>query len=203
MSAFHPEISEYIARSADFAQPILIELRAIVHSFCPEVKETMKWSFPNFEYKGSILCSMASFKQHCAFSFWLGSHLKDEYGILQERKTEGMGHLGKIRSLDDVPSPDKLGPLILQAMSLIDQGVKLQKTPPKTQKELLIPEILIKALEENPAAKTVFDNFSFSHKREYVDWLNDAKTAATLNKRLDTTISNLREGKSKEWKYRK
>jgi uncharacterized protein YdeI (YjbR/CyaY-like superfamily) len=203
MSKFNPAVSEYIAKSEDFAQPILIELRAIVHSFCPEVKETIKWSFPNFEYKGSILCSMASHKQHCSFGFWQASLMKNEQGVLLDTK-EGMGHLGKIRSLEDVPGPEKLGPLVLQAMALIDAGVKLpKKTAADTKKELDIPQVLIAALEEHPAAKSVFDNFSFSHKREYVDWLNEAKTEATLNKRLDTTVSNLLEGKSKEWKYRK
>src|SRR5687768_11008816 len=105
MSKFNPAVSEYIAHSAGFAQPILVELRAIVHSYCPEVKETIKWSFPNFEYKGAILCSMAAHKQHCSFGFWQASLMKDEHGVLLDTK-EGMGHLGKIRSPDEVPAPD-------------------------------------------------------------------------------------------------
>jgi uncharacterized protein YdeI (YjbR/CyaY-like superfamily) len=201
MSKFNPAVSEYIAESADFAQPILIELRAIVHSFCPEVKESMKWSMPVFDYNGSILCNMASFKLHCSFGFWLSSLMKDEHGVIPEEK-DGMGNLGKIRSMEDIPAPEKLGTLILQAMALTDAGVKLPKAPAK-EKKLEIPQALTDELEKHPAAKSVFDNFSFSHKREYVDWLNEAKTEATLNKRLDTTISNLLEGKSKEWKYRK
>jgi uncharacterized protein YdeI (YjbR/CyaY-like superfamily) len=145
---------------------------------------------------------MASHKQHCSFGFWLVSLMKDEHGVLLDTK-EGMGHLGKIRSVADLPAPEKLGALILQAMDLIDTGAKLPKPAAKAAKELSIPQALTDALEKHPAAKSVFDNFSFSHKREYVDWLNEAKTEATLNKRLDTTISNLLEGKSKEWKYRK
>lgn len=202
MSQYNPAVSEYIDRSAGFAQPILAQLRETVHVFCPGVRETIKWSFPNFEYKGSILCSMASFKAHCSFGFWLVSLMKDEHGVLLETK-EGMGHLGKIRSVGDLPPPEKLGALILQAMELIDSGAKLPKAGQKTVRELVIPQVLTDALEKHPAARSVFDNFSFSHKREYVDWLNEAKTEATLNKRLDTTISNLLEGKSKEWKYRK
>lgn len=203
MQQFSPATSQYIANAAPFAQPILIELRATVHSYCPEVRETMKWSFPHFEYKGSILCSMATFKQHCAFGFWLASLMKDEYQIFLREDQAGMGHLGKIKALEDLPGPDKLGAMILQAMELIDSGAKLPKAAPAPKKELQLPGALSTALEEHPAAKTVFDNFSYSHKREYVEWLNDAKTDATLNKRLDTTISNLLEGKSKEWKYRK
>jgi len=202
MSKFNPAIDQYIVKSAAFARPILLELREIVHSFCPEVKETIKWSFPNFEYKGSILCSMASFKEHCSFGFWLSQLMKDEHGVLLDTK-DGMGQLGKLRSVEDIPSPEKLGALVLEAMRLIDSGAKLPKKTPVKDQKLDIPKVLTDELEKHPAAKSVFDNFSFSHKREYVDWLNEAKTEATLNKRLDTTISNLLEGKSKEWKYRK
>ena len=204
MSTFNPAISTYIAQAEPFAQPILIELRAIVHSFCPEVNETVKWGFPHFEYRESILCSMASFKKHCAFGFWLSSHMEDQAGVVLQRGREGgMGSLGRITSMDDVPEPTALGTMVLQAMSLIDAGVKLKKAPVKEVAALAIPAALTEVLEANQAAKTVFDNFSFSHKREYVDWLNEAKTDATLKKRLDTTVANLLEGKSKEWKYRK
>lgn len=203
MGSYLTTVSIYIEKAEPFAQPILTELRTIVHTFCPEVNETIKWGFPNFEYKGSILCSMASFKRHCSFTFWQGSLLTDTYGILQQSDREGMGHLGKLTSVDALPSVDHLGALIVQASELIDQGIKLKKTAKKIPQPLVIPEILTQALSENPVAKAVFDNFSYSHKREYVDWLNEAKTAATLHKRLDTTLSNLSEGKSKEWKYRK
>ncbi|MDH4472516.1 MAG: YdeI/OmpD-associated family protein [Fluviicola sp.] len=203
MAKFNPAVSTYIANSAEFAQPILIELRAIIHNFCPEVVETIKWSFPNFEYKGSILCSMASFKEHCSFGFWLGSLMKDPHGIFLRTEQGGMGDLGKLKSLDDIPNPTKLGESILEAIQLIEAGVKLPKKPKKETQELSIPNALTKALAEHAAAKIVFDNFSYSHKREYVDWINGAKTEATLTKRLDTTISNLLEGKSKEWKYKK
>lgn len=201
MAQFNPAVSEYIAKSEPFAQPILIELRAIVHSFCPTVKETIKWSFPNFEYNGSILCSMAAFRQHCSFGFWLASLMTDEHGVMQ--KGGMMGDLGKVRSLEDVPSPDKLGPLILQAMALIDSGAKLPKKSAAQKGELELHPELVEALAQNPKAKDTFDNFSYSHRREYAEWISDAKTEATRQRRLDKTIENLLEGKSKEWKYKK
>jgi hypothetical protein len=49
-------------------------LRDLVHKACPEVEETMKWSFPHFDYKG-MMCSMAAFKQYCAFGFWKASSI--------------------------------------------------------------------------------------------------------------------------------
>ena len=76
-------LDAYIGQSAEFAQPILEHLRKLVHETCPAVAEQMKWSFPHFIYKGQNLCSMASFKQHCAFGFWLSPLMSDPYKILQ------------------------------------------------------------------------------------------------------------------------
>jgi uncharacterized protein YdeI (YjbR/CyaY-like superfamily) len=199
----HPLVNAYIHKSADFAQPILHEIRCIVHSYCPDITETIKWGFPHFEYKGTILCSMAAFKQHCSVGFWLQSHMEDSLFLFKREREGGMGSLGKIRRIEDVPKANELGIYLLEAMNLIDQGVKLKKTDPKNEKKLEIPVKFQTALDADPVAKSVFDHFSFSHKREYVDWLSDAKTEATFNKRLETTIFNLRDGKSKEWKYRK
>jgi len=198
------KIDGYISKARPFAQEILSELRKVVHEYCPEVEEGWKWSFPHFMYKGSILCSMAAFKQHCAFGFWLQSQMKDVHGIFKREAEGGMGHLGKIQSVADLPSADKLGAYILQAKELIDSGVKLKKAPalPKAR-ELNIPKELVEALKNNPVSEAVFENFSFTNKKEYVDWLNDAKTDATFQRRLETMLSNLREGKVKEWKYQK
>ena len=69
-----PRIDAYIAKSADFARPILTRLRGLVHQACPQIEETIKWGFPHFEYKG-IVASMAAFKQHASFGFWKGTLL--------------------------------------------------------------------------------------------------------------------------------
>jgi len=107
MPNFDPRIDDYISKSAEFAKPILNYLRDIVHTACPDVNETMKWSFPNYEYSGSILCSMASFKQHCSFGFWLGSLMTDPDNLLQKvgEKTS-MGNFGPIKSIEDLPPAD-------------------------------------------------------------------------------------------------
>lgn len=93
-----PRIDDYIARSAEFARPILVHFREIVHTACPQVEETMKWSMPSFEYHG-ILCNMASFKAHCAIGFWKGALLFEHSGT----PGEAMGHLGRITKLADLP----------------------------------------------------------------------------------------------------
>ena len=140
MNKFSPAIDQYILKAEPFAKPILETLRALVHDYCPEATETLKWSFPHFEYKGSILCSMASFKHHCVFGFWLESLLEDPHGILKREAKNAMGALGRISTMEDLPAPDKLGGLILQAMSLIDAGVKLQKSKPSSSKSSTSPK---------------------------------------------------------------
>lgn len=205
MNSTDPRIDAYIVKSAHFAIPILEYLRGVVHEACPDVKETMKWSFPHFEYKGSILCSMASFKQHCAFGFWLQSRLTDPLGLLAvNNERTGMGSLGKITSMEDLPSEAQLTDFIHQTMQLIDDGVKLKKdNKPSETRPLTVPAYLTEALADHPEARRVFESFSNSNKKEYVDWFEDAKTEATREKRLNQAMEWLAEGKVRNWKYLK
>ncbi len=197
-----PRIDAYISDAAEFAKPILNHLRALVHKNCTEVQETIKWSFPNFDYNGSILCSMASFKQHCSFGFWLAAVMKDPYKLFITGEDKGaMGHLGPIKSLKDLPSDSILGVYIKEAMALTDKGAKLPKKEKTISKEVEVPDYFIKELKRNKAAYTAFENFSPSHRKEYVQWITEAKTDETRNKRMATAVEWLREGKSRNWKY--
>jgi uncharacterized protein YdeI (YjbR/CyaY-like superfamily) len=201
MKNTNPKIDAYIARSADFAKPILEHLREVIHSACPDVQEKIKWGFPHFDYKDAMLCSMASFKQHCAFGFWKASLMKDKTLMLNAASETSMGHLGRITSLNDLPSNKKLISYVKEAMKLNDDGVKIEKKKPATKTELKIPKVLTDALRKNKKASVTFENFSYSNKKEYVDWITGAKTAETRNKRLETTVDWLEEGKIRNWKY--
>lgn len=194
-----PRIDSYIEKSAEFAQPVLIHLRKLVHSACPDVTETVKWSMPSFEYKG-ILCGFAAFKEHCTFGFWKQSLMETD--AFPKNKT-AMGSFGRITSLKDLPSDKVMMGLIHQAMELNEKGVKVPKKPPGAKKELVVPDDLNKALSKNKKAKAQFDRFSYSHKKEYVEWITEAKTEPTRLKRLATTIEWLAEGRSRNWKYEK
>ncbi len=198
MPALDPRVDAYIEKSADFAKPILIHIRKLVHKACPDIRETMKWSFPHFDHKGTV-CSMASFKQHCAFGFWKQSLLEQD--AFPAEKT-AMGSFGRITSVKDLPGNKVMIGLIHQAVELNEKGVKVAKKPAE-KKNLVIPKDLTTALSKNKPAKVVFDKFGYSHKKEYVAWIEEAKTDATRNKRLATTVEWLSEGKSKNWKYEK
>ena len=198
MPALDPRFDAYIEKSADFAKPILIHIRRLVHKACPDIRETMKWSFPHFDYKGTV-CSMASFKEHCAFGFWKQSLLEQD--AFPTEKT-AMGSFGRITSVKDLPADKVMIGLIHQAVELNEKGIKVAKKPVE-KKELVVPEDLSNALSKNRSAKATFEKFSPSHRREYVMWIEEAKTEATRNKRLATTVEWLSEGKSKNWKYEK
>lgn len=193
-------IDAYIEKSADFAKPILTHLRQLVHEASPEIEETMKWSMPFFDYKGTV-CNMAAFKQHCSFGFWKASLMNDSHKIMTEN-SEGMGQFGQLKSLADLPSDKVLITYIKEAVRLNEEGVKVPSKPKTTEKkELVIPEYFVSALEENSAASEHFENFSPSKKKDYVEWLNEAKTEDTRNKRLSTAIEWIAEGKARNWKY--
>jgi hypothetical protein len=132
-------IDQYIAKSQDFAKPILTHLRSVVHATVPEVEETLKWSSPTFMYKG-MLC-------------------------------------------------------------LNDQGVKVARKPSGPARPLRVPPVFRTALNKSPRAAKTFDGFSTSKRNEYVEWIAEAKTDATRDKRVKTSIEWLAEGKSRNWKY--
>jgi uncharacterized protein YdeI (YjbR/CyaY-like superfamily) len=200
MEKKNPEVDAYIEQSAPFARPILNHLRRLVHAAHPAITETIKWSFPHFEYKG-ILCSMASFKQHCAFTFWKASILSDSHGMLNQIGKTGMGHLGQLKSVADLPADEVLLDYIREAIHLNEENKKVTKAPAAGSKDLAVPDFFQEALEENPAALQSFQSFSKSQQREYLDWLLDAKTEATRNKRLATALEWIGEGKIRNWKY--
>ncbi|HEX2209380.1 MAG TPA: YdeI/OmpD-associated family protein [Longimicrobium sp.] len=199
MGARDPRFDAYIGKAADFAKPILTYLREVVHEACPDVEEKIKWSSPHFDYRGP-LCHMAAFKQHCAFGFWKGALVLEQAG---GRADEAMGHFGRITSIDDLPPREVLIGYIHQAMRLNQEGVKApaRKQPDQPRPELEVPDDLTAALEANEAALTTFNRFSPSHRREYLEWITEAKTDATRQKRLRQAVEWMAEGKSRHWKY--
>jgi uncharacterized protein YdeI (YjbR/CyaY-like superfamily) len=189
-------IDAYIARSPEFARPILSELRQRVHSANPGAVEDLKWGAPHFTYKGKLWAGMSAFKAHCAFGFWHPLMRPDDNSL------EGMGQFGKIASLKDLPSAAEFARLAKQAMKLTDEGVPVAR-PKTAPKPLVVPAALRDALKKNAKARATFEAFSPSRRREYADWVAEAKTDATRERRVAQSIEWLAEGKSRHWKYQK
>jgi hypothetical protein len=191
-----PRVDAYIAKSADFAKPILVYLRATMHSTCPDVKENIKWGFPHFDYKG-IFAGMAAFKGHATFGFWKHTLI---FGNTPKGK-DAMGSFGRITSVKDLPPKSVIAGYIRTAMKLNDLGVKAvkKKAPPK--KPLKSPPQFTAALKKNKSALAHFASFSPSKKRDYLDWILEAKTDETRDKRITTAVIWISEGKGRNWKY--
>ncbi len=194
-------VDAYIGRSAQFARPILNHLRSLVHKACPEAGETIKWGVPHFDYKG-MMCSMASFKAHCAFGFWKAALMRDSTFFSRMGKL-GMGHMGQIRSLSDLPSDSVMGRMIREAARLNDDATMLAPRRKTTAVLVKVPPVLARALGKNKKAKLVFESFSPSNKRDYIEWITEAKTPETRTKRLETALGWMAKSKPRNWKYMK
>jgi uncharacterized protein YdeI (YjbR/CyaY-like superfamily) len=191
----NPRVDAYIAGAAEFAKPILSHFRELVHKTCPEVEETWKWSFPHFEYKG-VLCSMAAFKGHCAFGFWKGEL------IVKNADRSAMGHLGRVTRISDLPPEKVLTQYIKEAARLNEEGIKApRQVRSATKKELVVPDYFVAALKKNEKALSTFENFTYSHKKEYVEWITEAKREETRATRMATALQWLAKGKPRNWKY--
>ena len=192
-------VDGYIDKSRDFAKPVLKHIRKLVRDTVPGVEEVKKWSFPHFVYKGETLCSMAAFNEHCAFGFWKASLMKDPKNLMNGK--DAMGHFGKIKSLKDLPSDKIMKEYIKEAAKLNEEGIKVKKPKKAPKEELEAPDYFKKALAKNKSTKANFDAFSPSAKRDYIEWLLEAKTDATRDKRMETALEWIAEGKKRHWKY--
>jgi len=193
-----PRIDTYINNAADFAKPILQHIRKLVHAGCPGVEETMKWSFPHFVYNG-ILCGMAAFKAHVALNFWKGALIFEKDN--SRESGEAMGQFGRISSLNDLPSDKVMLRYICDAVRLNEEGVKPSARERRPKPPLKIPDYFAAALRKNKKAFATFVGFSPSHKREYIDWITEAKREQTRRRRIATSLAWMAQGKSHSWKY--
>lgn len=192
-----PRIDAYIAKSADFARPVLNHLRKLIHQACPDVEETIKWGFPHFLHHG-ILCSTAAFKAHCAFILWKGALILEK-----GEPAKGMGQFGKITELSDLPNDKTIIGYLKRGMELNKDGVQVPERQKQERKDLVVPRNFAAELKKNKKALTTFENFSYTHKKEYVEWIEKAKAEPTRLRRLATAMEWLSEGKPRNWKYMK
>jgi uncharacterized protein YdeI (YjbR/CyaY-like superfamily) len=191
--ASDPKVDAYIAKAAPFAQPILTHLRSAVHAAVPGLDEAIKWGMPHFVYKGKNLAGIAAFKAHCAFVI---------HG--DGRQGDAMGQYGKIAGIEDLPGDNEIKSKLVAAKERIDLAgtAPKPKAAPRTAKpDLPIPPEFAAALAVNPTAKATLDGFAPSHRREYIEWIAEAKRPETRDKRIAQAIEWLTEGKKRNWKY--
>jgi hypothetical protein len=190
-------VDAYIAKSADFAHPILERLRRVVHAACPDVEETIKWGMPHFVHQG-ILCHMAAFKRHCAFGFWKSSRVI----VRDARAAQAMGQFGRIVETGDLPPRRTLEALVRKAARLNEAGVPSPtRSKPARRSPPRAPADLRAALAGNAKARATFAALPPSGRRDYVEWLLEAKRAGTRARRLAQAVAWLAAGKARNWRY--
>jgi uncharacterized protein YdeI (YjbR/CyaY-like superfamily) len=199
-----PRVDAYIARSAPFAQPILTRIRETVHEAYPDIEEGIKWGVPHFLHRG-IVAAMASFKAHCRLYFWKGALIVPAKAR-RAGDDKGMDRLQRLTSLADLPPKKTIVEYVKAAVKLNDGGVTppraaVARKPATKRLPLRTPPSLSKALARNRKAKTTFDSFSPSHRREYIEWITEAKTPETRDRRIEQALGWMAEGKSRNWKY--
>ena len=199
-------VDAYIQKAQVFARPILTHMRSLMHKGCPEIEEDMKWSHPFFVYRGAIVAHMAAFKEHCSFGFW-GEEIAAELRKKMAVKDGAMGTLGRITSIEDLPPEKEMVGWIRLATEFIATG---EYTSPISARRKVVkapreapdaPPEFAAALRRNKKASAVFDAFSPSCKREYVEWIAEAKRPETRDKRIATAVEWIAEGKQRNWKY--
>ena len=196
-------VDDYLARAPEFARPILRHLRALVHAGCPEVEETIKWSRPFFTHRGRILCNMSAFKAHCAFGFWqpdvAGNAMRDN-----GKTEEAAGQFGRITRLEDLPDDTTLRGYVAEAVRLMESGAPTRMRPSggvKSRVEPALPLELASRLQDDARLAEAFGKFAPSCRREYIEWIAEAKRPETRQKRLDAAVGLIAEGKPRHWKY--
>jgi uncharacterized protein YdeI (YjbR/CyaY-like superfamily) len=194
-----PRIDKQIQSSAPYARPILTKLRQAVHAGCPDVVETLKWSRPSFEHQG-LLCGMAAFKAHCSFGFWKHALLVERAGAKAAAELEA---LGRITDVSELPSQASLVRWVRLAAKLNEDGVRAPQRKTKPKPPVAVPADLERAMGRNARARAFFATLSPSARREYVEWLTGAKQAETRERRLQTAVEWMAEGKERHWKYQR
>jgi uncharacterized protein YdeI (YjbR/CyaY-like superfamily) len=196
----NPEFDAYFERAPDFARPIMAKIRKAAHRACPDIREVMKWSRPHFEFEG-LVAGMGANNRDVSFGFWKGELLHDGGGAFEKVGNTAITAI-KIEKLTDLPTQKLLVDLFKRAVDLNRSGTKparkkkaAKRPPPKA------PADLMAALKKNKKALKTYEGFSPSHKREYVEWITEAKRQATREKRLAQAVEWMAQGKPRNWKY--
>jgi uncharacterized protein YdeI (YjbR/CyaY-like superfamily) len=196
-------VDAYSDKAEEFAKPILAHLRALIHATCPEVVEEIKWGIPHFDYKGEMMCIFAAYKNHCSFGFWKDSLMTDARLKGNSDLPAAKRFMGKLTSVDDLPSDETLKSWIKEAMSLNERGMRLPPRKSEAPKAVGIPAAFAAKLDADPQTKAIFESKSPSFQKEYNVWVGEAKTEATRDKRIEEALSWIAEGKGRFWKYAK
>ncbi len=202
---YNADVDNYIASAAEFAKPVLTHWRKLVHQYCPEAIEAIKWGFPHFDYKNDHLFVIAAYRNHCSFTFLKGELMTDPRLKANKDLKPIQRFLGKVGGMADLPRDDEFVAMLKEAIQLNEKGIKVKRAKPENDKPKVLetPDYLLAALIAHPRAKEIFESKSNSFRKEYIVWITDAKTDETRQKRMEEAVAWITEGKGRFWKHQK
>jgi uncharacterized protein YdeI (YjbR/CyaY-like superfamily) len=193
-----PRIDAYMEKAQPFARPILAKVRERAHAAVPGIEESIKWGMPAYLTGGKLVLITAAFKAHAALNFWRGQELESTHGAVG-----AMGQFGRIRSLEELPDDAELDRLIREAAELAATAPAPRKTKHEPEPAPELHPEFAAALARVPKAKAALDGFPPSARRDYLEWIGEAKQESTRAKRIASAVEWLNEGKKRNWKYEK
>lgn len=190
-------IEEYLEKLTDHKDTVL-RLRAILQQ--TELNETLKWGIPSYQINGKNVVGIGAFKSYAGLWFYNGSFLKDASKVLinaQEGKTKGLRQW-RFTSLDELDET-----LIMEYVLEAIQNQKEGKEVKAEKKPLVIPNELREALAADLQLSEAFDELKLTTKREFAEYIQEAKREQTKADRLAKIIPMIKVGMGLNDKYKK
>ena len=177
-----PKVDEFIKKHGNFSS-ILLEIRRVL--FSTELVETIKWGMPTYTINNKNVAGIGSFKSHCGVWFFQGALLKDTYKVLhnaQEGKTKAMRQWRFTK--DSTIDTELLHLYIQEAIVNEKKGLKIKPV----KKPLVVPSELKILFAKNEVLAELFNALTLTKKREFSEYIYEAKRAETKAKRIEKII---------------
>lgn len=180
-------IDNYIAKAQPFAREICGKLRRIIMSSDKSIVEDWKWG-PNYS-KNGMICGFGAFKNWVTLTFFQGSLMNDYKKVFNYGDSNAHNRSIKFKNVSEIEEK-VITEYVLEAIRINESGKALKMNTAK-DKMISIPADLKMSLKKNNLIEK-FDSLSYTQKKEYVIWINDAKKEETREKRVEKTINVIR-----------
>ncbi|MCB0792148.1 MAG: DUF1801 domain-containing protein [Flavobacteriales bacterium] len=195
-------INSHIAEQDEWKRRLMVRLRQLIHQVDPGIEETWRWNGPHFDRNG-IMLGMSAHKTCVSIWFHKGALLKDPRRLfepLEKDEAKGM-RVYKLKESDAIDEK-AFTELVKQAVKLNEDGVKLSEAKP-ARKTLVVPPELESVLKKDQHAMTNWEGFSYSKKKDYIEWVTDAKREETRKRRIAQAFQLIRDGLALNERYEK
>lgn len=195
------QINLYIAEQPEWQRKALVRLRQLIHSVDETIEENWRWNSPAFDHDG-IMIGLHGFKNFVSVWFHKGALLKDTHKLFDKPEKDEDKGIRKIKLHEgDTINEKAFMDLVKQAVKVNQSGAKMGDAKP-ARKALVVPPELENCLKKDELAWSNWEKFNYTHKKEYVEWIVDAKQEETRKRRIAQALEMIRDGVGKEDKHK-